>query len=112
MARISYAEVRQLVSMRQVLDLLGYVWLCRTLFSVRGPCPFKCCHKNRCAAFGLDRGWWRCFQCQRHGNQLDLYRELRGLSLYPAAVELCERAGVAVPYLVAPSSARPDRGCP
>lgn len=111
MAKISYAVVRQLVSMQRVLDLIGYAWLFTYGRNVRGSCPFKCCFNNRIAAFGLDRGWWRCFHCQRHGNQLDLYREVRGLSLYPAAVELCERAGVAVPYIVAPTSARPDRGC-
>lgn len=111
MAKISYAEVKQQVSMGRVLDLIGYVPLFTRGPNLRGPCPFRCCQKNRIAAFHLHDGWWRCFKCQRHGNQLDLYREVRGLSLYPAAVELCKRVGIEVPYLVFPTPGRTDRGC-
>lgn len=112
MPKISYAEVRQQVNIEEVLAFIGYVCLTSIGRKWVGQCPLRCCDSLRCCSFKLPRSLWYCHKCHRGGNQLDLYAQVRGLSLYPAAVALCERAGIAVPYLTNATSGRSERRSP
>ena len=97
---ISYAEVRQRVSLRDVLGLIRYRWLRSFGKKSYGLCPLGCSSSPRCCSFDLEWNLWFCHKCHRGGNQLDLYAKARSLSIYPAAFELCKEMGVEVPWLV------------
>jgi DNA primase len=113
MAGIDFAEVRRRVRLGQILELCGFVPRTRRGAQVRGPCPV---HRSRSPhsrvfAAQLERQVWHCFGCRRGGNALDLWAARTGLRLYAAALDLCARLGIAVPWLARPGAVgRPDRG--
>ena len=101
MPGVQFQEVRGLVSMSQVLGLLGFLphEVCGE--KVRGPCPVHGSTALRSRAFSahLGRNIYRCFRCGSAGNQLDLYAAATRQSLYAAALDLCQRAGSPVPWI-------------
>jgi DNA primase len=100
MRPVDYWQVRQLVSMDKVLELIGWRPRWCEPAGRRGPCPVHKGSDPDSRQFAVYGGMWHCMgRCQRGGNQLDLYAAVVGKPLLEAAVELCERAGVAVPYL-------------
>jgi transposase len=58
---------------------------------VRGPCPIHAAHSasSRTFSVNLTKNVFQCFDsaCQAQGNALDLWRTLRHLSLYEAALD-------------------------
>jgi transposase len=99
---IDYAALRSAVSMRRVLDELG--WLEQVQGSgpqQRGPCPIHDRQERRHRSFSvhLDKGVFQCFHagCGAHGNVLDLWAAVHGLPLYEAAQSLAQRLGIALP---------------
>jgi DNA primase len=46
----------------------------------------------------LAKNAFRCFACGASGNQLDLWAQVQGLNLYEAAIDLCDRANVDIPW--------------
>lgn len=84
--------------MRHVLGLIGYEPATRRGSQWRGHCPI-CRHGTNAVderSFSVDvhRNLFQCFRCGRSGNQLDLWCQLSGLSLYPATRDLCRRFGL------------------
>ena len=77
MPGVDYREVQSRVPMGKVLDWLGFV-----ANGVRG-------EQEVC----------RCFRCGFAGNQIQLWAERQEITVYEAAVDLCRRAGVEVPWL-------------
>lgn len=98
---LRFQEVRSLVSMAQVLDLLGFECHERSGDEVRGACPVHATTTPRSRSFSanLRRHVYRCFRCGSAGNQLDLYAAATHQSLHAAAIDLCQRAGCAVPWI-------------
>jgi hypothetical protein len=97
-SQIDYLAIRGRISIGRVLELLGYQPLSQRGPQWRGPCPI-CCGGDvtanpRCFSVHVGRDLFRCFRCGRAGNQLDLWAHVRGLSLYPATVDLCRRLGI------------------
>lgn len=103
MPLISYADVRASISLEQVLGFVGYRGLRRQGRQHFGRCPLGCSANPTVANFDLDGGGWRCFKCQRGGNHLELYAERKSLTLYAAALALCQEAGLPVPWLTQPA---------
>jgi DNA primase len=100
-ASINFRELRRLVSIRQVLGLIGWQPVRPNGPQLRGPCPV---HKStrptsRIFSVNTERNIFRCFKCGAKGNQLDLWVALSGLSLYEAALDLCDRLGIETPEL-------------
>lgn len=97
---MDYAELRRAVSIRQVLDLLGWAPVSRHGSQLRGPCPIHRSGNERSRSFSVnvEKNVFRCFKpgCSQ-GNQLDLYALATGLPLLDAAHQLCERIGLAAP---------------
>jgi DNA primase len=112
MPGVRFDEVRARVSMAQVLELLGFVAQARTGASVRGPCPVHGSRsaRRRCFSAHLGRGIYRCFQCGSAGNHLDLYAAATRQGLHAAAIDLCGRAGCAVPWISNEHPRRTPRG--
>lgn len=101
MPGIRFQEVRSLVSMAQVLDLLGFVPHERSGEEVRGSCPIHSspARKSRSFSANLTKNAYRCFRCGSAGNHLDLYAAATDQSLFVAAVDLCGRVGCTVPWI-------------
>ena len=97
-AAIDYAAIRGRIPIRRVLELLRYQPTQRRGDQWRGPCPI-CSDgvadvKQSCFSVHVSRNLFQCFRCQRAGSQLDLWAHFRGLSLYPATLDLCQRLGL------------------
>ena len=103
MVGVRFQEVRSLVSMAQVLELLGFVAQEASGNGVRGACPVHgaTSPKSRSFSANLKKRVYRCFGCGSAGNHLDLYAAATRQDLYAAAVDLCQRVGCAVPWLKA-----------
>lgn len=93
--KIDYAALRQQVTMRQVLEHLG--WLSRFKGSGdqrRGPCPIHAPDGDRERTFSasLDKQVFHCFhpECGAQGNVLDLWAAVHRLPLYEAALHLAK----------------------
>jgi hypothetical protein len=93
---ISFAALRRQVSMEQVLKHLGiFDRLRRTGTSrsqYRGVCPIHPSdgQQHRSFSVNLDKQAFRCFYpaCGAHGNVLDLWAAVRGLTLREAGVDM------------------------
>jgi len=109
MPGIDYRQLRQLVSMSEVLELIGFRATSRRGSQVRGVCPIPDCPSTSGRDFSvhLNRQVYRCFACQSHGNALDLWAAVRRLPLYSAAIALCHAANLIPPLLPARRHPRP-----
>ena len=96
MSQLDYPAIRSRISIRRVLELLNYQPTLQRGPQWRGPCPF-CCHDSLnelCFSVHVGRDLFRCFRCQRSGNQLDLWAYLSGRSIYPATLQLCRHLNI------------------
>jgi DNA primase len=111
MPGIDFAQVRARITLVEVLDLIGFVPCERSGDQVRGPCPVhhSATPSSRSFSANLRLNIYRCFKCGSSGNQLDLYASVTGLSLFEAAVALCEQHQREVPWRVKETSIRPRR---
>ena len=76
MPGIDFHAVRSEVSMKEVLELLGFVPAARRGDQVRGACPIHGSTSPRSRSFSanLGKNTFRCFKCGSEGNQLDGHR--------------------------------------
>jgi DNA primase len=111
MPGIDYHQLRRQISMREVLDLIGFQPTSRRGPQLRGPCPIPgCCStSDRSFSVHLARQVYHCFACRRHGNPLDLWAAVRRLSLPHAALDLCRTTNIAPPRLSAAPITPPTR---
>jgi transposase len=101
---IDYRQLRSLVSIREVLELLGFRVTAATGATgdqLRGPCPVhgSTSRKSRVFSVHLTKNVFRCFKCQAAGNHLDLWVAATRQPLYQAALDLCHRLHRPVPWL-------------
>jgi DNA primase len=95
---IDFGKVKELVSFRQVLDLLRWRHVRREAGWYRGPCPVHRSSRASSDCFSVREGGWKCHSCGRHGDQLRLWAEATGQDLYPATLDLCRRLGLEVQW--------------
>ena len=96
MSQLNYPAIRRQISIRRVLELLHYQPTLQRGPQWRGPCPI-CCDDSLnepCFSVHVGRDLFRCFRCQRSGNQLDLWAYLSGRSIYPATLQLCRHLNI------------------
>ncbi len=100
MPGIHFAQVRATISLVEVLNLIGFVPREASGDQVRGPCPVHRSSSPSSRSFSahLNRHIYRCFRCGSAGNQLDHYASVTGLSLYEAALALCEQLHQEIPW--------------
>jgi hypothetical protein len=99
MSSVDFKAARSLVSMWEVLDLLG--WKCTSAKGPmkRGGCPV---HKGTSPNPDYFCAWsegFQCHKCGAAGNVLDLYARATSQLLYDATRELFRRLGKRCPYL-------------
>jgi transposase len=100
-ARLDFAELRQQVSMEQVLRALN--WWDRLnkggKAQRRGPCPIHDApgKTGHCFSVNLDKNIFQCFdtKCAAKGNVLDLWAKVHGTAVPEAARDLADRLGIA-----------------
>ena len=101
MPGIDYRQLRRQITMREVLDLIGFQPTSRHGPQLRGSCPIPGCRATSDRSFSvhLTRRVYRCFACHSHGNVLDLWAAVRGLPTYAAALNLCQVTKLRPPSL-------------
>lgn len=101
MPGIDFQAARSLISIADVLALIGFVPQESSGEQVRGACPVHGCTSSKGRAFSvqLRRNAYHCFKCGSAGNQLDLWAAFRKTDLHAATVELCERLHLDVPWI-------------
>lgn len=101
MPGIDFHAVRSAVRMQDVLDLLRFAATESRGDERRGPCPVHGSQGEGSRAFcaNLAQNTYQCFTCGSRGNHLDLWAAANGLSFYAAAIDLCERQGLGVPWI-------------
>jgi len=100
MPGIDFRALRCLVSMAEVLALLGFEARRGCGNQLRGPCPLHGSTK-RSLVFSVNvaKNTFRCFKCGAAGNHLDLWAAATRKPLYESALELCQRLNRDIPYL-------------
>lgn len=101
MAGVDFRALRAAVSMREVLQLIGFVPAQACRQQLRGPCPVhgSGSKSNRTFSVNLQANVYHCFKCGSAGNQLDLYAAVTKMSLFEAAIDLCEKLNRPTPWL-------------
>jgi len=101
MPGIDFRQVRVLVSMREVLELLGFVGVSTSGKQLRGPCPLhrSTSPTSRVFSVNLATNTFRCFKCGSGGNHLDLCAAATKQSPYAAALDLCRRLQRDIPWI-------------
>ena len=101
MPGVDFNVVRSDITMEQVLSQLGFQPTGRSGQQRYGPCPIHESSSTRSRQFSvnLDSGRYYCHKCHSNGNQLELWAAVKNLSVYDAAVDLCQAVGREVPWL-------------
>jgi DNA primase len=101
MPGIDFAAVRSMVSIGQVLELMGFAASMQSGDQVRGPCPLHGSSSPRSRTFSVNlrSNRYRCFKCGSAGGQLELWAAFQGITIYDAARDLCERLGIEIPWI-------------
>ncbi len=111
MPGIHFATVRARIPLADVLKLIGFVPCETSRDQVRGPCPLhhSAASTSRSFSANLNRHIYKCFKCGAKGNPLDLYASVTGLSLFEAAIALCEQLDRETPW-IQEAKPSPERG--
>jgi len=101
MPGIDFDKLRRQITMRQVLDLLGFKPCQRTGDQWYGRCPLHESPRNhhRCFSVNVVIGRYHCHRCHSQGHQLELWAAAAKLPLYPAAIDLCRALRQEVPWI-------------
>jgi DNA primase len=101
MPGINYRQLRAVISIAEVLRLIGFVPTQTSGPQLRGRCPVhaSCSKSRRVFSVNLKTNVYRCFKCGSAGNQLDLYAAVTKRSLYEAAIDLCQKLNCPTPWI-------------
>lgn len=101
---LDFAAVRAAITIAQVLALLGFVPRSDHAGQQRGACPLHGATSGtaRCFSVNTHAHTFHCFKCGRCGNALDLWAAANRLSIYDAALDLCQRLNLPLPTLPSP----------
>jgi DNA primase len=114
MPGIDYRQLRQQITMSEVLDLIGFQPTSRHGPQLRGPCPISGCSSasDRSFSVHLARQVYHCFACRSRGNPLDLWAAVHGLPIHQAALDLCHATHLDPPRLTASHLISTQRAVP
>jgi hypothetical protein len=104
---IDFAAVRSAITIAQVLALLGFTPRSDHAGQQRGACPLHGSTQGsaRCFSVNTNAHTFHCFKCNCSGNALDLWAAANRLSIYDAAIDLCQRLHIPLPTLAPSPSA-------
>jgi DNA primase len=98
---VDFDVLRTQITMKQVLDQLGFQSTARSGHQLHGPCPVhgSTSTGSRTFSVNLESGRYYCHKCHSHGNPLELWAAVHQLGLYEAALDLCRALGRDVPWI-------------
>jgi hypothetical protein len=98
---VDFHAVRSLISMSDVLELIGFETTASSSDPARGPCPIPGSGSpaGRIFSVQLSRSYYPCFKCGSNGHQFDLSAADTKTDLHRAAIDLCERSGQGIPWI-------------
>jgi DNA primase len=101
MPGIDFDQVRQAVTMEQVLRLIGFEPTHQRGDQWYGHCPLEPRRPKQGRKFSVNvsQGCYYCHRCEAKGNQLTLWSAYLKRPLYPATIELCQELGCEIPWL-------------
>jgi DNA primase len=101
MPGIDFQVLRERITMLDVLRLLRFEPAVRRGTQWRGPCPVHRSKNPGSRSFSVNirLGRYNCFRCGSRGHAIELWSAVHGLSVYAAAVDLCELLGMERPCL-------------
>jgi DNA primase len=101
MPGVDFDVLRREITMQQVLDEIGFRATRRDGDQLRGPCPVhgSTSTSSRLFSVNVSTGRYYCHKCKSHGNQLELYAAVHGITLYQAAIDLCHAMRHEVPWI-------------
>jgi putative transposase len=107
---IDFIAVRAAITLAAVLQLLGFKANSARGGQQRGPCPLhgSTSGTSRCFSANLDDHVFHCFKCGCRGNALDLWAKAKNMTIYDAAIDLCQRLGIPLPTLPDPTRNREE----
>ena len=102
MPGVDFQLLRERITIQDVLQLLQFEATSRRGDQWRGRCPVHGSRRPRSRSFSVNvrLGRYRCFRCGSQGNALELWAAVQQKSVYAAAVELCERLSVEIPWVI------------
>jgi DNA primase len=101
MPGVDFQTLRDEITMNDVLDQLGFQPTSRSDNQLHGPCPVhrSTSAQSRSFSVNLSSARYYCHQCKSHGNQLELWAAVKQLTIYEAAIDLCQILGKEVPWI-------------
>jgi CHC2-type zinc finger protein len=102
MPGVDFERIRAVVTMEQVLNLLGFEPLSRSGPQWYGSCPLPDCgsgRRRRSFSVNVASGRYCCHRCRSQGNALELWAVATQQSVYQAGIDLCRRLGCEIPWL-------------
>jgi DNA primase len=101
MPGVNFQLVREQITMQAVLQQLRFEATVQRADQWRGPCPVHGSKNPRSRSFSVNLrlGRYHCFVWGSCGHALELWSAVHGVTLHAAAVELCQRVGVEVPWV-------------
>ena len=101
MPGVDFDQLRSLITMEEVLELLAFEPLSRTGDQWYGPCPLHDATSTRSRSFSVNVaiGRYHCHRCGSRGHQIELWAAATALPLHPAAIDLCRVLGREVPWI-------------
>ena len=93
MVLVNFAALNQSLDASAVLRALELHCVSIGVYQWRGRCPFHASQSGKTLSVSLTRRKFLCHaaRCGRHGDLIDLWAGVRGLTLRAAALELAER---------------------
>ena len=101
MPGIDFQQLRQAITMEQVLYLLQFECTAQGADQWYGYCPLHESEPRHRRAFSANvaRNCYCCHKCGSHGDQFQLWAEATQQPLHPATISLCQRLGIDVPWI-------------
>ncbi len=104
MPGINFRQLREKISIVQVLDLLRFEPVHRQGEQWYGYCPLHPSEPRHRRTFSVnvEKNCYYCHRCHSHGDQFTLWSEATKMPIRQATIELCRQLQRDVPWTVVP----------
>lgn len=101
MPGVDFRCMQNMIPMVEVLRLVGFHETSRSGPQAHGCCPVHGSKSEQSRSFSvnLQTSRYYCHRCKSRGNQIELWKSVRKMTLHAAAIDLCRAAGRDVPWI-------------